>query len=91
MSEADWKYADVKMKNEKIRQMKMVSKLGEEEIKEYSNLVDEFNNTFAWSYDELKDIPSEMVEHQIHLVPSVRPIRQNERRMNPQLQLLVRA
>ena len=30
------------------------------------------------------------MEHRIPLIPGVRPIRQNDRRMNPQLQLLVR-
>ena len=69
MVEEDWKYVDVKMKNGKVRQMNMGSKLKEKEIKEYSDLIDEFNDTFAWSYDELKGIPREMVEHRIPLVP----------------------
>ena len=67
--EEDYKYVDVKMKNDKVRQMKMGSKLEEKEIKEYSDLVDEFSDTFAWWYDELKGIPKEMVEHRIQLVP----------------------
>ena len=69
--------------------MKMGSQLGEEEIKEYSELVDEYSDTFAWSYDELKGILREMMEHRIPLIPGARPIRQKERRMNPRLQLLV--
>ena len=68
--------------------MKMGFQLGEEEIKEYNELVDEFDDTFAWSYDELKGNPREMVEHHITLIPDVRPIRQKKRRMNPRLQLL---
>ena len=32
-----------------------------------------------------------MVEHRIPLISGARPIRQKERRMNPRLQLLVRA
>ena len=91
MSEADWKYVDVTTNNGKVRQIKMGSKLEEKEIKEYSELVDEFSDTFAWSYDELRGIPREMVEHRILLIMDARPIRQKERRMNPQLQLLVRA
>ena len=75
MSEVDWKYVDVKMKNEKVRHTKIGSKLGGEEIKEYGNLVDEFSDTFTWSYDELKGIPREMVEHRIPLIPGARPIR----------------
>ena len=58
----------------KIRQIKMVSNLDEEEVKEYSDLVEEFSDTFVWSYDELKGIPREMVEHHIPLIPGARPI-----------------
>ena len=57
VTEGDWKYVDVKMKNDKVRQMKMGSKLEEKEIQEYSDLIDEFSDTFAWSYNELKGIP----------------------------------
>ena len=71
--------------------MKMGSKLDEKEIKEYSDLIDEFNDIFAWSYDELKGIPRKMVEHRISLVSGSKPMRQKERRMNPRLQLLVKA
>jgi hypothetical protein len=53
--------------------------------------VDKFSDTFTWSYDELRGIPREMVEHRISLIPGARPIKQNDRRMNPQLQLLVKA
>lgn len=91
VSEADWSYVDMKTKNEKVRLMKMGSKLGENKIKEYSDLVDEFNNTFVWLYDEFGGIPREMVEHCIPFILCAKSIRQNERRMNPQLQLLVKA
>ena len=46
---------------------------------------------FAWSYEELKSILLEVVEHRIPLVPGDKPIRQKEMRMNPQLHLLVKA
>lgn len=91
MSKEDWRYVDVKLKNDKVRQMKIGSKLEEKEVREYSELVDEFSDTFAWSYEELKGIPREMMEHRILLIPGVKLIRQKERKMNPQLQLLVTA
>ena len=80
VTEGDWKYVDVKVTNDKTRQMKMGSKLEKKEIREYSDLIDEFNDTFAWSYDELKEIPREMVEHHIPLVLGAKPVRQKERR-----------
>ena len=91
VTEVDLKYVDITNKNGKVRQMKMGTKLDEKEIKEYAELVDEFSDTFAWLYDELKGIPREMVEHRIPLISGARLIRQKNRRMNPQLQLLVKA
>ena len=76
VTEGDWKYVDVTLKSGKVRQMKMGSKLRDAEIKEYSKLIDEFSVTCAWSYDELKGIPREMVEHRIPLIPGAEPIRQ---------------
>ena len=56
--------------------MKMGSKLEEKEIKEYSELVDECSDTFAWSYDELRGIPRQMVEYCNPLISGARPVRQ---------------
>ena len=47
MSEADGKYVNVKTKSGMVRHMKMGSKFEEREIKEYSELVNEFSDTFA--------------------------------------------
>ena len=66
------------MKDGKIRPMKMGSKLDEKEIKEYSDLINEFSDTFAWTYDELNGIPREMVKHRIPLVPGSKPVRQKK-------------
>jgi hypothetical protein len=74
VSEADWRYVDVKTKSENVRQMKMVSKLEEREIKEYNDLVDKFSDTFAWSFEELRGISREMVEHRISLILGAMPI-----------------
>ena len=63
------------IKNDKVTQMKMRTQLGEKKIKEHSELVDEFSDTFAWLYDELKGISREMMEHRIPLIPGAKPIR----------------
>ena len=75
MAKTDWKYIEVRTKDGKVKQMKMGSKLEKSEIKEYSALVDEFSDTFAWSYDELKEIPREMVKNRIPLIPGVRLVK----------------
>lgn len=83
MTEKDWKYVDVKMHTGTVRKIKMGSQLGDDEIREYGKLVYEFNDTFAWSYDELKGISREMVEHCIPFISGALSVRQKERRMNP--------
>ena len=84
-------YAEVKTKNREIKQMRMDVHLAEEDIRAYRSLVEEFIDVFAWSYEELKSILLEVVEHRIPLVPGDKPIRQKKMRMNPQLHLLVKA
>ena len=91
VAHADWKQVEVKMKMGKVRQMRMGAQLSNEEVESYKELIGEFNDVFAWSYHDLKGIPPKMAEHRIPLIPGSRPIRQKERRMNPQLPLLVKA
>ena len=46
VTEEEWKYVDATFKSGKVRHMKMGSKLGDEEIREYSELIDEFCSKF---------------------------------------------
>ena len=90
IAQTDWKQMKVKMKTAEVRQMRMGAQLPDEEIGSYKELIGKFSDVFAWSYHDLKGIPSDMVEHRIPLIPGARLIRQKERRMNPRLQLLVK-
>ena len=81
----------MKTKKGETKQMRMDVHLAKEEIRAYRSLVEELIDVFAWSYEELKSILLEVVEHRIPLVPGDKPIRQKELRMNPQLHLLVKA
>lgn len=82
---------DVSLENEEARFIKMGAQLTREEVAKYKELVLEFRDIFAWSYKDLKGIPPEIVQHTIPLLPNVQPVRQKERRMNPRLQLIVKA
>ena len=75
VTKGDWKYVDVTLKSRNVRQMKMGSMLGDEEIGKCSELIDEFSDTFVWSYDELKGIPREMEDHRIPFIPGAKPVR----------------
>ena len=87
----DWQELDVSFDGEEPRLIKVGVQLSSEELESYRALVKEYRDIFAWSYKEMKGIPPDVVQHRIPLVPGALPIRQKERRMNPQLQLLVKA
>ena len=72
-------------------QYKFGSQLTDEEVQQYKDLVLEFIDVFAWSYTDLKGMPPEIVQHTIPLFPDTKPIRQLQRRMNPRMQLIVKA
>jgi hypothetical protein len=82
---------DVSYLGEEPRFIKVGSQLSTEETKQYKNLVMEYRDIFAWSYKDLKGIPPEVAQHTIPLIPAAKPIRQKECRMNPRLQLVVKA
>jgi hypothetical protein len=41
----------------------------------YKNLLGQYTNVFAWSYDELRTYDTSMIEHKIPLKPGVKPFR----------------
>ena len=53
------------------------------EIEIYTALFCEFRDVFAWSYDEMPDIDSSIVEHEIKMYPDVKPVRQRPRQVHP--------
>jgi hypothetical protein len=87
----DYQEVDVALQGEEPRLIKMGAQLTQDEIQNYKGLVLEFRDIFAWSYKDLKGIPPAIVQHSIPLIPGTQPVRQRERRMNPRLQLIVKA
>lgn len=87
----DWQEVDVSLEGEEPRPIKVGSQLSKEEVAQYRDLVMEYRDIFAWSYKDLKGIPPEIVQHEIPLFPNAKPVRTKERRMNPRLQLIVKA
>jgi hypothetical protein len=87
----DWKTIDVSFEEEDPKPIKIGSQLTDEEAEMYRALVMEYRDIFAWSYKDLKGIPPGVAQHTIPLIPGAKPVRQKERRMNPNLQLIVKA
>jgi hypothetical protein len=70
---ADWE-VNIAPLGEESKNIKMGAQLTDEEIIEYTKLFWEFREVLAWSYLDLKGIPLDITEHQIHLLLDARPI-----------------
>jgi ribonuclease HI len=49
----------------------------------YRDLLKQYKDVFAWSYDELRTYDTSIIEHKIPLKPGVKPFRQKLRQFNP--------
>ena len=88
---SDWKEINLAFEDEEPKMIKIGNQLTDEEVQQYKELMPEFINVFAWSYINLKGMPSEIVQHTIPLFSDTKPIRQLQRRMNPRMQIIVKA
>ena len=86
-----WKEIDVSLPHEEPKLIKVGSQLEGEELEAYRFLIMEYRDVFAWSYLDLQGIPPEIIQLTISVLLGVISIRQRQRRMNPTLQLIVKA
>jgi hypothetical protein len=64
--------------------MVKISKFLPPKIKiKYKDLLRQYKDVFAWSYDELKTYDTSLIDHKIPLKPGVKPFRQKLRQINP--------
>ena len=55
------------------------------EKEEYVNLMKKYTDVFAWSYEDLKEYNTSIIQHTIPIKPGGKPFRQKLRRINPKL------
>jgi hypothetical protein len=65
--------------------VKMSSSLTREQRVEYTELLREFADVFAWTYEDLKTYDTSVIEHKIPLKEEAKPFRQKLRQINPML------
>jgi hypothetical protein len=56
---------------------------------EYTELLREFDDVFAWTYEDLKTYDTTVIEHKIPLKGEANPFRQKLRQINPMLLLVM--
>jgi hypothetical protein len=62
---------------------KLSSSLTKEQRVEYTELLREFADVFAWTYKDLKTYDTSVIEHKIPLKGEAKPFRQKLRQINP--------
>jgi len=66
-----------------VRNVKLSSTLTLDVKIKYLNLLKNYKDVSAWSYNELKTYDTSFIEHKIPLKPEARPFQQKLRRINP--------
>jgi len=75
---------DCNIGTEKDSRMVKISKFLPLKMKDqYRDLLRQYKDVFAWSYDELRTYDTSIIEHKIPLKPGVKPFRQKLRQFNP--------
>jgi ribonuclease HI len=65
--------------------VKLSRSLTEEQRAEYTELLRDFADVFAWTYEDLKTYDTSVIEHKIPLREEARPFKQKLRQINPML------
>ena len=65
--------------------IKLSKKLPAKEKEGYVNLMKKYTDVFAWSYEDLKEYDTSIIQHTILIKPGEKPFRQKLRRINLKL------
>jgi len=74
---------------EKPKMIKLSKNLPPDQKPKHIDLFKEFQDVFAWSYEDLKSYDTSMIQHTIPLKPNQKPFKQKLRRINPVLLPLI--
>ena len=72
------------------RMVQIGSTLSSEEHEQLVDLLKEFQDVFAWSYEDMPGIDPEIVQHRIPLYPDAKPVKQKLRRIQPDWALKIK-
>ena len=75
--------------NEK-KEVKIGSSLDSLAKKEIVDLLKEYVDFFAWSYQDMPGLSTEIVEHQLPMRPECKPVQQKLRRVKPEMLLKIK-
>ena len=64
--------------------------LSKEEESDLITLLREYKDCFAWSYEDMKGVPPEVVQHTIPIRDDTKPVQQHPYDMNPKYETIVK-
>ena len=68
-----------------VKEVKIGSRLCSDVKKGLIDLLREYSDVFAWSYQDMPGLDSEIVEHRLPLKPEYPPVKQKLRRTHPDM------
>ena len=72
------------------KEVKIGASLDSSVKEEITDLLREYVDIFAWSYQDMPDLSTEIVEHQLPIKPEYRPVQQKLRRVKLKMFLKIK-
>ena len=72
------------------KEVKFGSSLDLSAKKEIMDLLKEYADIFAWSYQDISRLSTKIVEHQLPIRPECKPVQQKLRRVKPEMLLKIK-
>ena len=73
-----------------VNEVKIGSRLCPEVKKGLIDLLREYSDVFAWSYQDMPGLDSEIVEHRLSMKPECPPVKQKLRRTHPDMAIKIK-
>jgi hypothetical protein len=71
---------------ESPKNVKIGSQCSDEEKLKFAKLFGEFQDVFAWSYEDLCGFDHALIQHAIPIKEGIKPVRKRQRAINPVLE-----
>jgi hypothetical protein len=72
------------------KNVKIGAQCTDEEKLKFTELLCEFQDVFAWSYEDLRGFDPALIHHVIPIKEGIKPVRQKQRPINPALEATIR-
>ncbi|RDY14358.1 hypothetical protein CR513_00581, partial [Mucuna pruriens] len=73
-----------------VKEVRIGKDLRPDMRKQMVRLLEEYNDVFAWSYQDMPGLDANIVEHRLPIKPGATPVRQQLRRMKPEVALKIK-